>query len=195
VPTQEQRRQETRSKLLAAARAQFSRRGYAATSVEQIAARARVTKGAFYHHFADKQSIFRAVLEETARELAAAAAAGARGKDALALFRSGCFTWLEACLDPGVQRIVLFDGPAVLGWQKWREIDWRYGLALIERGLERAMEEGRIPKRPTRTLAHLVFGAMCESAMVIARSPEPRRALSEVSEELDGVLQAILRKR
>jgi AcrR family transcriptional regulator len=150
-----------------------------------------VTKGAFYHHFPDKQTIFRAVFERVEEELAATAAAGARGRDALTRFRSGCHAFLEACLDPAVQRIVMMDGPAVLGWQTWREIDWRYFLALVERGLAQVMAEHGVKRRPTKALAHLVFGGLCESAMVVARSPKPRETLAQVRTEIDVLLRGL----
>ena len=192
VPTQAKRSEATRGKLLAVAHRLLAAKGYAATSVDAIVRRAGVTKGAFYHHFADKQAIFRAVFEETEERLMATAAKGARGKNAVDRFRTGCLAFLGAFLDPGVQRIVLRDGPAVLGWETWRSIDWRYGLALIEEGLRHAIAEGCVRERPTRPLAHLLFGALCESAMVVSRSPKPRETLAEVRGELDQLLIALL---
>jgi hypothetical protein len=87
----------------------------------------------------------------------------------------------------------MMDGPAVLGWETWREIDWRYGLAAVEAGLAQAMADGLVARRPTKALAHLIFGALCESTMVIARAPEPRRALGEVRRELDRLVTGLLR--
>jgi len=74
----------------------------------------------------------------------------------------------------------------------WREIDWRYGLGLIEAGLKQAMADGGVTKRPTKALAHLLFGALCESALLIARAPKPRQAFAQVRRELDGLLAALL---
>jgi AcrR family transcriptional regulator len=192
VPTQKERSDATRARLLAAARQLFAKRGYAATSLGDVVRRARVTKGAFYHHFASKEAIFLAVFEDAERQLVEKAAAGARGKHARDRFLRGCIAFLEATQDPSVQRIVLRDAPAVLGWEKWREIDWRYGLAAIERGLEQAMAEGGLARRPTHTLAHLIFGALCESAMVIARSPSPDAARAQVARDLDVFLTSLL---
>jgi AcrR family transcriptional regulator len=193
MPTQAERADATRAKLLAVARKLFASKGYAATSLDELVRRAGVTKGAFYHHFPDKQSIFRAVFEVVEHELVAAATGKARGRDAVERFRSGCHAFLAASLDPAVQRIVMMDGPAVLGWETWREIDWRYGLAAVEAGLAQAMADGHVERRPTKALAHLIFGALCESTMVIARSPDPRRALGEVRRELDRLVTGILR--
>lgn len=193
MPTQGERSGATRARLLSVARRRFGARGYAATSVDELVRRAGVTKGAFYHHFADKPALFRAVFEETERQLVATAAAGAHGADARGRFRTGCLAFLEASLAPDVQRIVLHDAPAVLGWVTVREIGWRYGLALIETGLRQAMRDGRTTRRPTRALAHLLFATLCESAMVVARAPKPRRALALVRREVDGLVTALLR--
>jgi len=193
MPTQAERADATRTKLLAVARKLFATKGYTATSLDALVGRAGMTKGAFYHHFPDKQAIFRAVFEAVEEDLVAAALAGSRGAGALARFRTGCHAFLEACLDPAVQRIVMMDGPAVLGWATWREIDWRHFLALVDEGLAQAMLEHGAKRRPTKALAHLVFGALCESAMVVARSPKPREALRQVQEELDVLLGGICR--
>jgi len=188
MPTQAERTDATRGKLLAVARKLFATKGYAATSVDALVRRAGVTKGAFYHHFPDKQAIFRAVFEAVEDDLVAAALAGSKGTDALTRFRTGCHAFLAASVDPAVQRIVMMDGPAVLGWATWREIDWRHFLALVDEGLAQAMLEHGAKRRPTKALAHLVFGALCESAMVVARSPKPKEALRQVREELDVLL-------
>jgi len=190
VPTQEERSEATRGKLLAVARKLFRNRGYAETFIEEIAARAGVTKGAFYHHFPDKKAIFLAVFHETEQALMEASAAGARGPDAWSRFRAGCRAFLEASLDPGVQRIILRDGPVVLGWEEWREIDARYSLGLIEAALQQAMAEGRVAGS-LKALAHLLFGALCEGAMMVARAAKPRAALDEVLGEIDALLVAI----
>ena len=192
MPTQAARSDATRAKLLAVARKRFATKGYGATSLDDIVHRAGVTKGAFYHHFGDKQAIFRAVFEEVEQQLVAAAMAGSRGTDAATRFRTGCHAFLEASLDPAVQRIVMMDGPAVLGWETWRAIDWRYFLGLVEQGLAQAMAENQVKRRPTKALAHLVFGALCESAMVIARAPNPRQAMAGVRRELDVMMRGLL---
>lgn len=186
--TQEERSEATRTKLLAVAKKRFAAHAYADTSVDELVRAAGVTKGAFYHHFTDKEAIFRVVFEEMEQRLMQAAAAGAVGANAWERFRAACHAFLAACLDPAVQQIVLRDGPSVLGWETWREIDWRYSLAAIEAGLKESMAAGLLTDRPTRPLAHLIFGAMTESAMVIARAPKPRVALAEVTGELDAFL-------
>lgn len=191
MPTQAERSEATRGRLLAAAWRLFGARGYAATSIDDIARRAGVTKGAFYHHFDDKQAIFRAVFEEAEQKLMETATAAARGPDAWHRFRAGCRAFLEASMDPGVQRIVLRDGPAVLGWETWRAIEARYSLGLIDAGLQEAMAEGQVRPRASTPAAHLLFGALCEGAMMIAQAVDPQQALGLVTGEIDELLGAL----
>jgi AcrR family transcriptional regulator len=191
MPTQEERSEATRAKLLATARRLFETRGYAETAIEDVTREAGLTKGAFYHHFDDKKAIFRAVFEEAERQLARAASDGARGKDAWRRFRAGCRAFLEASLEPGLQRIALREAPGVLGWETFREIDARHTLGLIEGGLALAMRDGHVRLRSPETLARLLFGTLCEGARMIAASPEPRKMLRRVLREVDALLAGV----
>jgi hypothetical protein len=92
--------------------------------------------------------------------------------------------------DPCVQRIFLLDAPAALGWEEIRRIE-SGSLELMMLGIERAIEAGRIPPREPRQLAHLLFGAICETAMVVARAPNQDAALREGVEELSSLLRAL----
>ena len=177
VNRQEQRSASTRAKLIKAARALFARDGYAGVGTEQIARRAGVTRGALYHQFPAKEDLFLAAYEEVERELAEGVAAllGA-GTSPLAAMRAGIRFFLEACRAPDVQRIVLIDGPSVLGWARWREVASRYGLGLME-----AVDRGA-PSRPGRSrrsrsqpLAHLLMGALDEAALLVVRDPDVDR--------------------
>lgn len=90
--------------------------------------------------------------------------------------------WLDACAESEVQQIVLLDRPAVLGWQRWREIGLRYGLGLVESLLAHAIEVGRIPQQPVSALAHVLMGALDEAALYVARAEDqaPRRPLDSL---------------
>src|SRR5215813_2570729 len=113
----------TRAKLLKAGRRLFEKHGYAGVGTEEIVRAAGVTRGALYHQFADKRELFAAVFEETERELilkAVEAASQTAMDDPIEALRSAWTGWLDACSKPGVQRIVLTDAPAVLGWEEWR---------------------------------------------------------------------------
>jgi AcrR family transcriptional regulator len=184
----------TRTALLAAARQLFAERGYSGVGTEEIVQRAKVTRGALYHHFRDKQDLFRAVHgaaeEELARTIGEQIAADAPA-DALEALRTGVRTFLDACTDPSMARITLVDAPSVLGWQEWREIDERHGLGLITAGLQGAMDSGAIAQQPVKALAHLMLGAMGEAGMLIANAEDPEATRRDVEPALLALLDGL----
>lgn len=189
--TQRERSETTVAALVAAARELFANDGYAATSLDAVAGAAGVTKGALYHHFEGKRELFRAVYEHEQQQLVAAIGeAYARKADPWDAFEAGCRAFIESSLDPGLQRITLLDAPGALGWEAIREIE-SPALQLTELGIERAMDAKRLPRRPPEPLAHLLFGAMCEGAMKIARSEDPQAAQRAVWAELRRMLRAL----
>src|ERR671919_3154419 len=111
----------TRDALVQAALELFTERGYAGVGTEEIVARAKVTRGALYHHFRDKRDLFRAVHERVERELMERVAARMEGADGpWELMMTGMRSFLDACDEPAVKQIALTDAPAVLGWAEWR---------------------------------------------------------------------------
>src|SRR5262245_34368391 len=121
----------TREALIEAALALFTERGYAGVGTEEIVARAKVTRGALYHHFEDKRDLFRAVFERVEGDLMERIGATMEGaQDPWDLMVRGMRAFLDACEEPAVKQIALLDAPAVLGWEEWREIDNRHGLGL-----------------------------------------------------------------
>jgi AcrR family transcriptional regulator len=190
-PTQQERREATTTALVEAARDLFAHDGYAATSLDAIVAKAGVTKGALYHHFAGKRELFAAVFAAEQEKLSeVVAAAYARHEDPWDAFEGGCRAFVKACQEPGVQRITLLDAPAALGWEEIRKIE-SGSLEMMVLGIDRAIEAGRIAAHDSRQLAHLLFGAICETAMVVARAPDQRAALREAVAELASVLYAL----
>jgi AcrR family transcriptional regulator len=191
--TQAERREATRAALIAAARELFAARGYAAVGTAEIVERAGVTRGALYHHFADKRDLFRAVYERVERELTERIVTEVplTGDDPVAVLRGGTATFLDACLDPEIQRIALLDAPAVLGYEAWREIGARYGLGLLQAAVQLAVDVGAIPAQPVRPLAHVLLGALDEAALLIARADDVATARREVGETLDRLLTAL----
>ena len=182
----------TRDALLRAAHDLFAERGYSAVGTEEIVARAGVTRGALYHHFVDKQDLFRAIHEELERALVAGIGERIAGiEDPWELIVTGVRAFLDACTDPAIMRIALLDAPAVLGWAEWREIDERYGLGLVSFGLQNAMDRGLLSPRPVRPLAHLLMGAMAEAAMVIANAADPDAARDDVEPPLLALLAGL----
>jgi AcrR family transcriptional regulator len=190
---QEQRSRATRDGLLSAARALFAQRGYAAVGTEEIVRAAGVTRGALYHQFRDKEQLFEAVFEQVEAETTQRIAQGAlaAAADPLAALRAGSVAFLAVCAEPEIERIILLDAPAVLGWERWREIGFRYGLGLIVGVLQAGMDAGTIAQQPITPLAHLLLGAMDEGALYIARSRDPETARAEVEQIIDRLIAGL----
>jgi AcrR family transcriptional regulator len=191
--TKAAQREATTAALMASARELFATHGYAGVGTEQIVQHAGVTRGALYHHFKEgKEELFRAVLvqisAETVKRVAAAAASTADPWEAL---ERGCDAFLDACATPEVQRIVLTDGPAVLGWDVWRAIDTDYGLSVIERALQRASDAGELLPGPTNAVAQVLAGALDEAAMVVARADDPVAARQEMTLTVRRLLEGL----
>jgi AcrR family transcriptional regulator len=164
--TQEERREATLEALLAAGRKLFGARGYAGVSSAALAAAAGLTTGAMYHHFEDKTALFRAVFESVEAELAAAVRKAAAGPgDPLLRVEKGALAFLEAAREPLVRRIVLIDGPGVLGWERWRHIDEKHHLRPLKAALIVAMRAGLVERRDPDALARLLMGALTEAAL------------------------------
>ena len=198
--TQEERRAATRGALIRAARELFAEGGYHETAAGAVVRRAGLTRGAMYHLFEDKRDLFRAVVEEVEREVDEVVLARARlswreTSDARAAFLAGHRAYLDACLRPDVRRILLLDGPAVLGWEEWHEIDAAHAVGQIEAGLGLMMENGIMEPRPARPLAHLLHGAILEAAMYVAVSETPEAARDEVWEGLKQLLEGLLGRK
>jgi AcrR family transcriptional regulator len=195
--TQVERSEATRAALIGAARALFAERGYAGVGTEEIVRAAGVTRGALYHHFDGKRELFEAVYEAIEVELAERIAAGAlqaNAASALEAMRAGTEMFLAASTEPETQRIVLLDGPSVLGWDRWREIAAEHGLGLIEATLQAAIDAGSIEQQPVRPLAHVLMGALDEAAMLVARADDPERMRSEVGQTLAALLDGLSRE-
>ena len=176
----------TRAALIAAARRLFVEKGYHRTSTEEVAAEAGVgTRGALYHHFAHQQALFEAAFIAVEEDLVIEAAKNLAdpADGALNQLRQGLVGFLDASLTPHVQRILLIDGPAVLGWVKWRELESLYGLGAIRAMLQRAVEEGDLAAgQPVDALAHVLLAAADETALFIANAPDQRAARDQVSQ-------------
>ena len=153
-------------------------------------AAAHVTRGALYHHYDGKEGLFAAVVETVMAELHAELARETAGlTDPLLALELGIGVFLKACSEPSVQRILLVDAPAVLGWQTWREMDAKYGLGLVKQALSAAMERGLLQRGDVEVLAHLLLGALAEAAMVVARSPNPSRARKTAERAVVSIIE------
>jgi AcrR family transcriptional regulator len=171
---------QTRAALVAAARDVFGEEGFAATSTEEIVARAGVTKGALYHHFTGKEDLFKAVFEQVQREVSDQVAAVFMEPDAWDALVAGCVLWIDAHQDPAVRRIVLRDARAALGWAAVRELDTRYGAVGLRGALRKAMTAGVVQRQPLRPLALMLAGALSEACLYVADAEDPVVAREEV---------------
>jgi AcrR family transcriptional regulator len=182
----------TRRHLLEVATGLFSERGYDATSIETVLEAAGVSRGALYHHFRSKEALFEAVYAEAQKSVAAEVLEEAmRAGSPLDMLRAGARAWLARVRDPIVRQITLIDAPAVLGWQKWREIDEQHFLGTIKEAMH-AAAGGSIPAERLDYLAHMHFGMLVEIAMVIARGDQSDAAVDQAAEIVDDFLTRML---
>src|SRR5262245_4203597 len=195
---QDLRSEATRQRLVAAARALFAERGYTGVATEGIVQAAGVTRGALYHQFRDKAGLFAAVAERVHAEIAERIPTGARADGPtgpMTVLQAGMRRFLEACADPAVERIILVDAPAVLGWQAWREMAERHGLGLLQSALQAAIGAGAITPQPVVPLAHALIGALSECAMYVARAQDPPAARQQCAAILQQLLRGLVPDR
>jgi AcrR family transcriptional regulator len=183
----------TRSQLIAVARRLFADRGYEDTSIEAVLREAGVSRGSLYHHFASKEALFEAVAEDvetTVGTQTIAATAGADGP--VAALRAGFLAWVRLAGDPVVQRILLIDGPAVLGWERWRAMEERHAFGAIRLVLQAAAPQAHLPPEMVDTLAHVLLASVNEVALLVARSDDPQAAMKSGEEAIDELLRRLL---
>jgi AcrR family transcriptional regulator len=172
--------EETRTALLAAARELFGERGYAATTLDDVAGVAGLTKGAVYHHFGGKRELFQAVFEQIQREVSDRVVTVFLEPDHWLALTEGCQLMIDAQLDPAIQRIALHDARSVLGWDAVRSVENRYGAVGIRGALRKAMQGGVIQRQPPRPLALMLSGAIAEACFHVADADDPVVAREEV---------------
>jgi len=161
----------TRAALLDEATTLFAERGYAGTSLEDVASASRVTRGAVYHHFASKQALFEAVLdlqEARATTEIVAAAGAANPWDAAMLALDA---YLTHCCDPVYGRLVWLEGPAALGWHRWRECEKKYSYGLVEQFIRDLVEGGHVDGRAFDSLVQFSFWMLGGAGLAVAEAP------------------------
>jgi AcrR family transcriptional regulator len=190
--SQAERSATTRGALMRAARELFARDGYAATGREAIVDRAGVTRGALYHHFADKEGLFRAVFEELEAEvMGRVAQAAAAGTDPLDKLRLGALAYLDIALDPAVERICLLDAPSVLSPAVRQEVLEAYAVGLVRQVLRAAMDTGAVTPQPLEPLTHVLLAALHEAALYVARAADHQAARTEVGATVERLLEGL----
>ncbi len=153
-------------KLLEVARSHFTEHGYAKASLESIVQEAAVTRGALYHHFRNKQMLFRTVLEAVQHEVAEhVEQEAAQGTDVWEQLYLGCRAFVMAAVAPHNKRILLIDGPAVLGWEAWRDMDERHSMRLLRSQLDMMQQVGAIKRGSIRAMTHFLSGGLNEMTL------------------------------
>lgn len=194
MATNVERAASTRAKIITAARRLFAANGYEGTSTEAVLADSQVSRGALYHHFANKEALFAAVLEAVEEDITAETArAGGSAAEPVEALRRAFDSFLGMACQAEVRQIVLTDAHSVLGWQKWREIEGRYGLGRLKLALKMIAASGRIREEMVDTYAHILLASLIEVAFLTARSDDPaaaagksRRAMRELFDRLIG---------
>ena len=186
--------QATRELLVRVATRLFAEHGYEGASIEAVLAEANVSRGSLYHHFASKEALFEAVLEAVETRIGEETAASIVGREgATELLRAGCLSWIQLAGDPVVQRIVLIDAPAVLGWERWRAIEEQHALGNIKLVMQIAADEGRVPPALVDQFAHILLATINELALLIARSDDTAAAQTDAEVAVDEFLARLLR--
>ncbi|MEU3271838.1 TetR/AcrR family transcriptional regulator [Saccharomonospora sp. NPDC006951] len=179
----------TRSALVESAIALFTTRGYAGTSLDEIAKRTKVTKGALYHHFSGKQAVFEAAFDAVETDVKGRLEKILSGPEKpwdRAL--NGLREFISSCLDPAYQRIAIHEAPVVMGWQRWKEAEDRYSFGLIRSSLQDLIDAGEIMNVPVELTSRLLFGALSSAATEIAGSPDPE----QVGRQVETVILSLL---
>jgi AcrR family transcriptional regulator len=187
----------TRRDLVTAGRALFVDPGFFKTTIGDLVSRSGAgTRGAFYHHFDNKAELFHAVFKEVEQDLMLRSlATPPAGGTTWEYLVTGLRGFLDAALEPEVQRIILIDGPVILGWQTLREIQEAGSIAMIEVLVRRAISEGSIEPSPVRELTHMLVAALEEAALLVAHSSDPDEARAASGEILDRLLRALTSSR
>jgi AcrR family transcriptional regulator len=184
----------TRHALVDSAVELFTKRGYAAASLDEVAKRARVTKGALYHHFSGKQALFEAAFDAVESAVMTQLAEIVAGPgDPWDRAMEGVRQYIRICLDPSYQRIVVHEAPVVMGWERWREAEDHFSFGLVRASIQALVDAGEIEVIPVEVASRLLFGALTAGATVIARSDDPKKAGAEVETTIVRMLERLRR--
>jgi AcrR family transcriptional regulator len=181
----------TRAALMKAACELFGTKGFQETSLDEVVARAKVTKGALYHHFHGKDDLFKAVYEQVQREVSDEVVKEFLRPDPWEALQVGCELWIDAHLDPAVQRIAMRDARSVLGWEVVRDVETRYGAVPLRGVLRRAIRQGIIEAYPLRPLALILMGALTEACFFVADAEERDSAREEIRSLVTRLLSGL----
>lgn len=184
----------TRQALLSAGREAFANEGYQAAGVEAISRAARVTRGAFYHHFTDKKALFDAVVVALQAEAAARIEQQARTRQKVwDRLRAGIDAYLDVCLEPDYGRIVVHEAPVVLGTQRYREIEEAYPMALLAATLKALQRQGELECEDVDLLCRMVDAMVCKIAILLPEADDPAQLRKHGQKIIGSLLDSFRR--
>jgi len=183
----------TREQLIEVATRLFAERGYEDTSIEAVLSAAGVSRGALYHHFAGKDALFEAVVESVDERISTEMTAAITSvTDPVEVLHAGALKWIDLAGDPVIQRIILTDGPAVLGWERWRTMSEEGAYGQTRALLQVVADAGRLTPHLVDAFAHMILAAIDEMAIVIARADDPQAALAEGRVAVEEMLRRLI---
>lgn len=188
---------ETIRKLLEIARSHFTEYGYANAALESIVHEAKLTRGAVYHHFRSKKELFRVVLEDVQREVAERVEEEASTSEvSWQQLYLGCRAFIMAAVEESNRRIMLIDGPAILGWETWREMDKNHSMRLLKEQIDMMQKIGDFRTVPLDVVTHFISGGLNEMALLLANEDVNPKTLDETMKVLtvflDGFKQSTI---
>ncbi|ALG07759.1 TetR/AcrR family transcriptional regulator [Kibdelosporangium phytohabitans] len=172
----------------------FTKNGYASTSLDAIVKRARVTKGALYHHFSGKQALFEAAFNKVSSRASAQLNKSVEGEGApweRAL--EGVQEFIKVCLDPTYQRLVIREAPIAMGFERWREAEEQYSYGIVRSMLDQLIGEGELGDVPLEATARMMHASLAAGAQIIAEASDPKKASAEVFTVLIHMIDGIRR--
>jgi AcrR family transcriptional regulator len=182
----------TRGQLIAIATRMFAERGYEDTSVEAVLSEAGVSRGSLYHHFPSKEALFGAVAEDVETRVGAQTLLAARGSEGpVEALRAGFVAWIRLAGDPVVRRILLIDGPSVLGWERWRAMEEHHALGLVRTAVQVIADQGQVRPDLVGMLAHVLLASVNELALLVARSDDREAAMQGGADAIDELLRRL----
>jgi len=177
------------------AKRMFAQKGYAEAATDELVRRARVTKGALYHHFANKRDLYHAVVEDIERELVERIEAAGAGGSPWERLAAMCRAYLDACSDPSVARVLVLEAPVVLSWRGWCVLAQKYEVAAFKACLREVLAPGTTKDEASDTMAQVILGALHTSARVVATAPDPKVARQQVDETIERLLEGLLKRK
>jgi len=192
---QEERKAKTRAAIIDAARENFGKIGFAATSIDTVASQAGIAKGAVYHHFRNKEELFECVFEFVSLDVAQSVTASVQSDQGpLENMLLTTAHYFQLCADPPTARITLQDGPSVLGYERWRELDAAHFGGLVTAGLTLAMEADAIAEQPVEPLSHIVLAAIQAAALDCAVQENFETTASRYLASFEAILNGLAKE-